>query len=302
MNNNKPFFSVVIPTYNCIELLKEAVGSVLAQTNQNFEILIIDNRSVDGTKKYIESISDSRVICYEVDNDGVIGLSRNIGIQNSKGKWIAFLDADDIWYNDKLAKVKSVIDDNSDIILVSHDEYFVRSNGEKTLRKSIPKTENVEESLLRYGSCLMTSAVVVRCDIAIMSGGFSEKKEFVTAEDYEFWINLSRLGKFYFLGDVLGEWREHDANTSANNIVVHANSSIAVGLYHLGIWKNNHSKRTWVAKEIESRIYSTASHALISGGIFSKAREFAVASIILSPYRWKAWAVFLLSIAKVKIK
>ena len=203
MHDTAPFFSVVIPTYNSLNFLKLALQSVLVQTDKDFEVLVIDNTSQDGTKEFIGNIIDERVRYFEVINDGVIGFSRNVGIENATGEWVCFLDADDLWYPEKLAHVRDVSKKEKNAILVGHNEYIVYENGIKKLRKSQPSCLNVEESLLRYGSCLMTSAVSIRRDVALRLGGFSEHREFVTAEDYEFWIRLSREGVFYFLDEIL---------------------------------------------------------------------------------------------------
>ena len=91
------FFSVIIPTYNMLKFLKIAIKSVTKQRYKNFEIIIVDNFSSDGTDKYVKSLKNKKIKFYKIKNHGVIGKSRNIGIKKSKGEWVAFLDADDEW-------------------------------------------------------------------------------------------------------------------------------------------------------------------------------------------------------------
>jgi len=86
------FFSVIIPTYNRVELLKKAINSVLTQTYKNFEIIIIDNYSNDDTQEVVENFKNIKIIYQKIHNQGIIGKSRNLGIKLSKGKWVAFLD------------------------------------------------------------------------------------------------------------------------------------------------------------------------------------------------------------------
>ena len=95
------FFSVVIPTYNCAEYLKRALSSVFSQTYQDFEIIVIDNSSTDNTQNVIKSFDNQKLKVIRVNNKGIIGYSRNKGIEASKGTWIAFLDSDDRWLPEK---------------------------------------------------------------------------------------------------------------------------------------------------------------------------------------------------------
>ena len=127
-----PFFSVVIPTYNCAEFLQRSLESVFSQTYQDFEVIVIDNSSTDNTENVLDSVDDKRLTVIKVNNNGIIAHSRNKGIENAKGKWVAFLDSDDIWKPEKLEKISDAIVNNSEVILVCHDEWHV-NNG---------KTEN----------------------------------------------------------------------------------------------------------------------------------------------------------------
>ena len=91
-----PLVTVVIPTFNHSEFLKAAIESVLGQSEQSFEIIIIDNFSTDDTEKIVHSFRDKRLRYFKFSNCGVIGKSRNFGIKKSRGKFIAFLDSDDL--------------------------------------------------------------------------------------------------------------------------------------------------------------------------------------------------------------
>ena len=104
---DKPFVSVVIPTYNRLEQLCAALDSVLAQSYSNFEVIIVDDGSKDGTREHMESLISSRLesdrpIRYVFQANQGSSVARNRGIAEARGEWIAFLDSDDIWYRDKL--------------------------------------------------------------------------------------------------------------------------------------------------------------------------------------------------------
>ena len=112
----KPHFSVILPNYNHGKYLKQAIDSVLNQSYNSWELLIIDNHSTDNSDKIISSYNDPRIKSFKINNDGVIAKSRNYGIKNSKADWIAFLDSDDIWYENKLSTLIEFIDQGFDII------------------------------------------------------------------------------------------------------------------------------------------------------------------------------------------
>ena len=97
-----PIVSIVIPTYNHAKFISKALKSVIDQTYKNWEAIIIDNESIDETYKLINNFNDQRIKYFKIANDGVIAKSRNLGINEAKGEWIAFLDSDDWWTKDKL--------------------------------------------------------------------------------------------------------------------------------------------------------------------------------------------------------
>ena len=96
-----PFFSVVIPLYNKENYIKQTLESVLCQTFQDFEIVVVDDGSTDDGVEVVKSLSDDRIILYQQPNKGASS-ARNYGVQVSSSPWVALLDADDIWYKDHL--------------------------------------------------------------------------------------------------------------------------------------------------------------------------------------------------------
>ena len=103
-----PFFSVIIPTYNQDSFLIKCLDSLEKQTFNDFETIIIDNFSKDNTEKISQSFSKYKIY-KKFNNDGIIGKSRNIGTKLSRGKWLAFLDTDDLWTQNKLEDVYNEI-------------------------------------------------------------------------------------------------------------------------------------------------------------------------------------------------
>ena len=297
-NNLKPFFSIVIPTYNCADLLDRSLKSVFSQTFQDFEIIVVDNSSRDHTQDIIDSYSDSRLKVIIVQNNGIIARSRNLGIQKSIGEWIAFLDADDVWNFKKLEIVKKSIHQNQNSILFCHDEWHVVNGKIKSRFRYGPAVPKMYEKLLFKGNCLSKSAVCLRRDIANKTEGFSERGDFVTVEDYEFWIRLSKEGDFIFIDEVLGEWHTHNSNYS-DNVIIHANAYIAVVEFHLNNWCLINKISVRKMNNTLSNFYFKAGRILQKGEVFQPSIQYSWKAIKKNPFHLKAWITLSFSLLRV---
>lgn len=127
MINQNPFVSVIIPVYNGERYLAEAIKSVLAQTYQNFELIVINDGSTDNTSNIIARYQDSLQSAYQ-PNAG-LPASLNLGISLSRGEWIAFLDADDLWLEEKLSRQIRMVVENPEIeIIFGHVQQFLSAD------------------------------------------------------------------------------------------------------------------------------------------------------------------------------
>ena len=229
MSKLQPLFSVVIPTYNCLPFLRRAIQSVLLQTEQNFEILIIDNTSEDGTKEYLNGLNDLRIHCFEVQNDGVIAYSRNVGIKNAKGSWVCFLDADDWWTCDKLQACFECINDKVDLIyhslnIVSDTSLIFKR---KTINSWQVKTPVFKDMILK-GNAIPNSSVVIRKSLLEKIGGINESKKMIAAEDYNTWLRIAQLtNNFVFLRFRYGYYLSHNAGVSKKDMSIPYKESIS---------------------------------------------------------------------------
>jgi len=183
-----PFFSVIIPTYNRKTLLKTALESVLDQTFDDFEVVIIDDGSTDNTKDMIESYEDTRIKYIHQDNHGVAH-ARNRGIENSKGKFIAFLDSDDKWVRQKLKRAYDVIN-QFPLIKIFHSEETWYQQG-KLLRQ---KKKHQKPSGFVYQHalplcCISISTAVIKQSVFEDIGIFDETLP--ACEDYDFWLRAT---------------------------------------------------------------------------------------------------------------
>ena len=215
-----PLVSIVIPTYNHAKFISKALKSVIDQTYKNWEAIIIDNESVDETYKLINNFNDSRIKYFKISNDGVIAKSRNLGINEAKGEWIAFLDSDDWWTKDKLEVCLSKIAKNVDFIHHA-TEYVIKSKS--FLKKKIIKGREFKKPILNdlligtitKGSQISNSSVIVRKNTLIKIGGLNENKILVGSDDYDTWLRIAQItDQFLYVNKKLSYVLFHDARTS----------------------------------------------------------------------------------------
>ena len=217
MNDRVPLLvSVVIPSYNHARYLGRALQSVLDQTYTNWEEIVIDNHSTDNTDEGMTIFTDPRITYLKIQNNGVIAASRNVGIRAAKGEWIAFLDSDDWWTEDKLQLCFSYINDKVD--LVYHDLEIV-SDKHKLFSRKIIKSRQVKPpvliDLLLKGNAIVNSSVVVRRSLLEQIGGINESVEMIAAEDYNTWLRIAQLtAQFVYLPRILGYYLTHNQSIS----------------------------------------------------------------------------------------
>jgi glycosyltransferase involved in cell wall biosynthesis len=216
---DSPLISVVIPSFNHGIYLEQAIKSVSDQTYENWELLIIDNNSADSTIEILDRISNPKIRVLRINNNGVIAMSRNLGIKNAKGSWIAFLDSDDWWEESKLNACAKYFSNETDLIY--HDlEISVEEN--QRLSKNIIKSRKLKApillDLLINGNTIGNSSVVVRKSILEKVGLISEDYKMIGAEDFNTWLKISLVTqKFKHIPRILATYREHSQNISLRN-------------------------------------------------------------------------------------
>jgi glycosyltransferase involved in cell wall biosynthesis len=213
--NNSPLVSIVIPTYNHAPMLQRALATVVEQTYQNWNAIVVNNFSTDNTLEVVAAFNDPRVQCVNFRNNGVIGASRNEGIALATGKYVAFLDSDDTWFPTKLEQCVEILESGSD--LVCHAEYWIDESGKSRLVAYGPSEAATHHNLMYKGNRISTSATVVRTALLKEVHGFDVAPELISTEDYDLWIRLAaKSDKFAFISEPLGEYHRHDNNVSAN--------------------------------------------------------------------------------------
>ena len=183
-----PFISVILPTYNRNVLLDRAIESVLSQTFTDYELIVVDDGSTDGTERLVR-LSSSKVLYTRLDENGGVSRARNRGVRSSLGTWIAFLDSDDQWHRDKLREQVSWIHQNPSFKIVQSKEIWIR-NGKKV---NPPATHiKFQGDLFRASleRCMITpSSVMLTRELFEESGGFNESLP--ACEDYDLWLRIT---------------------------------------------------------------------------------------------------------------
>jgi glycosyltransferase involved in cell wall biosynthesis len=204
-----PRVCVVIPAYNAALFIDKTLASVASQTYRDFEVVVIDDGSTDGTEAVVNAALSRLSLpgrCLRQENKKIAG-ARNAGMRAAQGELIALLDHDDLWYPEKLAAVVAEFDAHPEADLVCHWENVTRDGQLLRVAKNGPAVKDMYERLLLRGNALSPSCAVFRKEKALSIGGFRENPEFNTVEDYDFWMRLSRVAVFRFIERVLGEYQ-----------------------------------------------------------------------------------------------
>lgn len=216
MNNIK--FSIVIPIYNGEHFVERCLDSVLEQTFKNFEIVLINDGSKDNTdvvvKKYINNHPEVS-FKYECHENGGAALARGYGVKIAEGDYIALLDADDIWYPNKLKTYLKYIEKYSAEVYYS-DEYEVSIYGEKLARRYYQLGKEPVIELITGDNPISTSTVVVKADFLKTYNSFFDGSRY--GEDIACWIALAKAGaQFVHIPKILGEYVRQEKSLTMNN-------------------------------------------------------------------------------------
>ena len=217
-----PLVSVVIPTFNHARFLGRAIQSVLDQTFQNWEAIVIDNHSLDNTDEVVGTFTDPRITSLKIHNNGVLAASRNLGVRVARGEWVAFLDSDDWWAANKL---QVCLEQQTDLVdLVYHDLGIARDRpgflqSRKVRSRQVRKPVLVD--LLVNGNAIANSSVLVRRRLLEEIHGIDENPDLCAAEDYNTWLRIARItDAFLYLPRILGYYTIHAGGVSQRDMSI----------------------------------------------------------------------------------
>ncbi len=209
-----PKVSVVTSVYNGEKYISACVQSILDQSFEDFEFILLDNGSTDGTSELLDRIDDPRVRVIHQENLG-IPQSLNKGIHLACGELIARLDADDVSYPDRLERQVKFMDANPDHVLCGggYERWINGCLSPQTVPLPL-NDDDIRSCLSRYNP-IAHSAVVFRKDAFLKAGGYDRHLRF--SQDYDLWIKLMKIGKACNLDENFGFVRFYEESTFSSN-------------------------------------------------------------------------------------
>ena len=206
----EPAVAIVTAAYRAERELQETIDSVLAQTFGDWEWVIVDDGSDDRTVAIAQAAGDPRIQVQTIDHTGLPALGRNLAIESTRGRFVALLDADDVWYPRKLELQVAHLDAHPDVGLV-HSAADKLVGGERVSAEPLAPSA---ADLVRENS-VVSSSVVVRRELLVAHGAFDPDPELWGSLDYELWLRLLPHARFAYLPEPLLLYRVHERQMSA---------------------------------------------------------------------------------------
>jgi glycosyltransferase involved in cell wall biosynthesis len=290
----QPSVTVIIPTYNRGEMLRAALASAAAQTFRAFEVLVVDDGSEEDLRPVIGAF-DGPVRHLRIEHGGA-ARARNAGIEAARTDLIAFLDSDDLWLPEHLARTVPIPQEHPEVGLVYHDKVTLNPAGRPVpSRRSRPHPSgSVTEPLFAY-DFIPTPSVVCRRELLSRAGCFDPAM--VPSEDYDLWLKMSLLCQFAWVDQPLMQRRQHNGNISKQHRT--RNEVVRVVLKER-FWRGSAASvaiRPPSARKVLAKAFYRAGRLLLKGGWNTSARRFLRRSLQYRPFYpralfWLALAAF----------
>ena len=201
--------SIIMPSYNTGKFIRATIESVLAQTYSNWELILVDDCSTDDTDDIVKAyLSDQRIRYIKNETNSGAAVSRNRALREAKGKWIAFLDSDDLWESTKLEKQIAFME--------NHDYHFSYTNYIEIDEKSIPNGKHVTgpKRITKHGMynyCWM-GCLTVMYDVETV--GLIQIEDIKKNNDYAMWLKVCKKANCYLLDENLARYRKRSGSIS----------------------------------------------------------------------------------------
>ena len=207
-----PVVSVIMPIYNCISYIAQAIDSILNQTFTDFELIIIDDCSTDGTAGVVDGYTDKRINFITKPKKTGLVASLNTGLSLAKGQYIARMDGDDISAPERLQKQVDFLVQHRDVMLCGTAYELLNA---RQIVSYPAGHDDIKLALLEY--CPLGHPTVMICNDFLQDHNLRYNPDFEAAEDYELWTRLIWLGKAANMPDVLLTYRDHPLQYSNSN-------------------------------------------------------------------------------------
>jgi glycosyltransferase involved in cell wall biosynthesis len=214
--SSNPLVTVVIPTYNRVALVQQAIASVIAQTYTNWELIIVDDGSDDGTPEVISKMNDPRIKLLTKPHVGNIALLRNAGVDEGTGEWLAFLDSDDIWIPRKLEiQLFFLLQERK---RWGYGGFGLMNDEMQTIPNKagqyLPISGWIIKEVLTTEASVTIGTLMLERTLFAETGGFNQDAELIYREDYELVLRLALKSEALAVPDLLVRIREHEGRAT----------------------------------------------------------------------------------------
>jgi len=209
MSSGNPAVSFVIPTYNRAEFVGSAIGSVLHQDTDNWELIVVDDGSTDHTESVVKSFVDHRIKYIKTENNER-GVARNKGVELALGKFVSFIDSDDFITPDTVRKAVKVTEQHPDW-LVFHFGFEIRDEFGGLLKEA-EKLPALTNELLKRRNVIGCHGIFIKREV-LLENKFSKLRELSGTEDYELWIRLAARYPIHHINEVTSVLVQHEGRS-----------------------------------------------------------------------------------------
>jgi glycosyltransferase involved in cell wall biosynthesis len=276
----QPLVTVIIPTYNRARMLADALTSVMAQSFDDFQVVVVDDGSDEDLGPVVEPFGDA-VRHVRIQHGGA-ARARNAGVDAARTDLLAFLDSDDLWLPEHLARTVAILRQRPEVVLVYHGMLPADEAGrpaQPPQRRPTP-SGSVTEALFAY-DFVPTPSVVCRRQVLLEAGGFDPAV--VPSEDYDLWLRMSLLGEFVCVDEPLLLRRRHAGNISRQH---KARNETVRAVLKERFWRHPAARRAIReshARAVLAKAFYRAGRALLCGGWSASARRFLRRSLQYRP-------------------
>ena len=226
---NENLVSIVMPAYNAEKYIRNAINSVIRQTYKNWELIVVDDCSTDRTVNIILNFGDERIRLIKNERNSGAAISRNRALREAKGKWIAFLDSDDIWHAEKLERQLKFMNKNR--YAFTFTDYIIQLNGQWL--PYINTAPNIVDKRKMYNYCYF-STITVMYDRDVV--GLIQIEDLKKNNDYAMWLQAVEKTECYRLPQCLSYYIKHDNSISSGSKIKLIKWHYI--LFHDGLHKN----------------------------------------------------------------
>lgn len=289
-----PKVSIIVPAYNAEKHIGETIESILAQTFTDFECIIVDDGSTDGTLNEIKKYSDSRIKVIEQQNSGGPAKPRNVGIHHARGEFLCIFDSDDLMAPNKLERSISCMESFSGINFIFTNFSSMNESGGiikenflfeyETLWKLLPCGRDTDSCVVSSATMLRallianfigTSSVILRKSAVLNKFEFNE--DLKNCDDYLFWITFLRSNDAMFLNEILHKYRISSGGISARSYI-YRGANIIKALLIIKSFFDGGEEKAIISKSLANE-YASISYAFIKDGNYIEAKKNAILSV-----------------------